>query len=160
MPSETAVEILEYSYANDKPLYRKSLEAVAAARKVRRVFLEHQPRVERNVTLIATLSRPSLILISNSLLSAWLLKQHKAIITDFLDALKITHNEGMVEDLPSAPDDATLKTAVENLVTKYPPLVVAIYLHAFNDMNAAGWKNLEALLQDDARLQLKAEAKA
>jgi NADPH-dependent 7-cyano-7-deazaguanine reductase QueF-like protein len=35
---------------------------------------------------------------------------------------------------------------------------VAVYLNAFNDMNAANWSNLKALLEADARLQLGAQA--
>jgi NADPH-dependent 7-cyano-7-deazaguanine reductase QueF-like protein len=35
---------------------------------------------------------------------------------------------------------------------------VAVYLNAFNDMNAAGWENLKTLLESDARLQLGAAA--
>ena len=53
---------------------------------------------------------------------------------------------GVVEDLPGAVDDAKLKAAVELLLGKYPHETVAVYLNAFNDMNAAGWANLKALL--------------
>jgi hypothetical protein len=51
-------------------------------------------------------------------------------------------------------DDAKLKAAVELLLGKYPHETVAVYLNAFNDMNTAGWANLKALLETDARLQL------
>jgi len=60
----------------------------------------------------------------------------------------------VVEDLPSAVDDAKLKAAVELLLGKYPHEVVAVYLNAFNDLNGAGWPNLKALLENDTRLQL------
>jgi hypothetical protein len=40
------------------------------------------------------------------------------------------------------------------LLGKYPHEVVAVYLNAFNDMNAAGWTNLKTLLENDTRLQL------
>ncbi len=55
---------------------------------------------------------------------------------------------------PRPVDDAKLKLAVETLLGKYPHEVVAVYLNAFNDMNAAGWANLKALLETDTRLQL------
>ena len=50
--------------------------------------------------------------------------------------------------------DAKLKTAVDGLLAKYPPEVVAVYLHAFNDMNEVEWANLKSMLDSDARLQL------
>jgi hypothetical protein len=51
-------------------------------------------------------------------------------------------------------DDAKLKSAVDTLVAKYPPEAVAVYLHAFNDMNEASWANLKTMLEADSRLQL------
>ena len=39
-----------------------------------------------------------------------------------------------------------------------PPEPVAVYLHAFNFMNAERWTNLENVLQTEPRLKLKREA--
>jgi len=153
-----AHEILEYSFANDKQLYRAALEAVAQVRKVRPVFLERQPRQERHATVTAALSRPSLELAADSLLRNWLLKKHTVVLTDFLDALNISHEKGAVENLPAAVEDAPLQSAVEGLLAKHPPEIVALYLHAFSGMNETRWPNLEALLQNDPRLQLKRES--
>lgn len=157
MPPTLASEILQYTFAHEKPLYRSALEAVATSRKVRRVFLEHQPRTERDVTVLTSLTRPAFILISNSLLTTWLLKQQRALVIGFLDAMKIKHENGALEDLPTTADDDTLGTAVENLLSQHPAGVVAVYLHAFNDMNGAHWANLEKLLQTDPRLEFKRE---
>ena len=63
-----------------------------------------------------------------------------------------------MDDLPATMDDEKLKSAIETLLGKYPPEAVAVYLNAFNDMNAANWANLKALLEADARLQLGAHA--
>ena len=59
------------------------------------------------------------------------------MLVDFLNALAIPNNEGVVDDLPKEMDDAKLKVAVDALVAKYPPESVSVYLHAFNDMNEA-----------------------
>jgi hypothetical protein len=85
-------------------------------------------------------------------------KKQRAMLVDFLTALGIPHNEGVVDDLPKEMDDAKLKSAVDVLVAKYPPEAVAVYLHAFNDMNEASWANLKTMLEGDARLQLGAHA--
>src|SRR5438270_2563197 len=147
-------EILEYNFANDKPLYRAALDAVAQARKVRPIFLERQPRAERHATVALALTRPALELAADSLIRNWLLKKHSALLTDFLDALKIAHEKGAVENLPASVEDAALQGAVEGLLAKYPPEIIALYLHAFSDMNETRWANLDALLQNDARLRL------
>ena len=64
----------------------------------------------------------------------------------------------MVEDLPPTMDDAKVRTAVDDLLAKYPPEAVAVYLHAFNEMNEVEWPNLKTLLDSDPRLQLGATA--
>lgn len=152
IPSKLAFEILEYAHTEDKEVYRSALQAVAQARKVRVVFLERQPRVQRHAGMVTLLSRPALAAVSDTLLRAWLLKKHNAVLTDFLDALKITHEKGVVENLPATVDDAVLQGAVDTLLAKHPPQVASVYLHAFNHMNDAKWTNLETLLQKDARL--------
>ena len=154
MSPSLALEILTYAYETDKPLYRATLGAVAEARKLRPVFLERQPRPQRHPAMLATLARPSLELVTANLLRTWLLKKHKQMLTDFLDALGITHQEGVVEDLPKAMDDTKLRAAVDGLLAKYPPEAVAVYLHAFQQMNEVEWPGLKTLLESDPRLQL------
>ncbi len=154
MSPSLAQEILSYAYESDKPLYRTTLAAVAEARKLRPVFMERQPRVQRHATMLATLARPSLETATANLIRTWLLKKYKGMLVDFLDALGIAHKEGVVDDLPAAIDDAKLRAAVDALLAKYPSEVVAVYLNAFNDMNEVEWTNLKKMLEEDPKLQL------
>jgi hypothetical protein len=154
MSPSLALEILTFAYETDKPLYRATLGAVAEARKLRPVFLERQPRPQRHAAMLATLARPTLDMVTSNLLRSWLLKKHKQMLADFLDALGIVHNEGVVEELPATIDEAKLRAAVETLVAKYPPEAVAVYLHAFNEMNEVEWPGLKTMLDADPRLQL------
>ena len=158
MSPPLALEILTYTHENDKPLYRAALGAVAEARKLRPVFLERQPKPQRHAAMLATLARPALDTVTSGLIRGWLLKQHKPMLADFLDAMGIKHEDGVVEQLPATMDDAKLRAAVDALLAKYPPETVAVYLHAFNEMNQQEWPNLTAMLNSDARLQLGATA--
>jgi hypothetical protein len=156
MSPALALEILTYAYETDKPLYRAILAAVAEARKLRPVFLERQPRPQRHATMLATLVRPALDQVTGNLVRSWLLKKHKQMLIDFLDALGIAHQEGVVEELPATMDEAKVRAAVDGLLAKHPPEAVAVYLHAFSDMNEVEWPSLKALLDSDTRLQLGA----
>jgi len=156
MSPTLAAEIIAFTFENDKPVYRATLSAVAEARHVRPVFLARQPKTQRHTAMLATLARPALEMVAGNLIRAWLMKKHKAMLVDFLNALGIKNEEGVVEDLPASMDDAKLKAAVEGLLAKYPPEAVAVYLNAFNGMNEANWVNLKTLLESDARLQLGA----
>lgn len=154
MSQDLAMDIVTFAQDSDKALYKTTLAAVAEARKVRPVFLERQPRVQRHTTMLATLTRPALEVVTANLLRGWLLKKHNGILCDFLDALGIPHKEGVVDDLPATMEDEKLKAGVEALLAKYPNEVVAVYLNAFNDMNEVAWENLKAMLTSDPRLQL------
>ncbi len=154
MSPNLATEILTFIHDTDKPLYRATLGAVAEARKVRPVFLERQPRSQRYATMLSTLSRPALEMITANLIRAWLLKKYNGLLVDFLDALGIAHKDGVVEELPKEMDDARLQAAVDAVAAKYPQEVVAVYLNAFNEINEVDWPTLNAMLEKDSRLQL------
>ncbi|HTY89267.1 MAG TPA: hypothetical protein VMB80_17600 [Candidatus Acidoferrum sp.] len=153
-----ANDIVTFTFESDKPTYRATLGAVAQARHLRPVFLERQPRPQRHALMVATLSRPALETAAGGLIRAWLLKKYEAMLEDFLNALEIKNEKGVVDSLPPGMDDAKLKSAVDVLLAKYPPEVVAVYLNAFNDMNEANWANLKGILESDTRLQLGAGA--
>lgn len=154
MSPALAMEILTYTHESDKPLYRATLGAVAEARKVRPIFLERQPRAQRHSTMLATLSRPALELVSGNLIRTWLLKKYNSMLVDFLDALSIEHKEGVVEELPPTVDEAKLRSAIDVLLGKYPAEVASVYLNAFSEMNEVDWPALKTMLAEDHRLQL------
>ena len=158
MSPALASDILSFTFESDRPAYRATMAAVADAKRVRPVFLERQPREARHATMVSALAKPTLDAAAAALLRAWLVKKHEGMLVDFLNALGIKHDKGVVEDLPGSMDDAKLKSAVEILLGKYPHEVVSVYLNAFNDLNGAGWPNLKALLESDARLQLGGHA--
>ena len=149
---DLAAAIVEYAHTNDRDVYRAALAGAAQALKVRPVFIERQPRAQQHATIASAVTRRSLETIADSLIRTWLLKKHTAVLTDFLDSLKIPHDKGVVENLPDKVDDASLHAAVDAVLAKHPPQVVAMYLHAFTHMNDAKWANLDALLQNDSRL--------
>ncbi|MEY4385210.1 MAG: hypothetical protein RLY20_493 [Verrucomicrobiota bacterium] len=154
MSPSLADEILNWTRETERATYKATLQAVAEARKLRLVFLERQPRPQRHATMVAALNRPNLEMVASTLLRTWLVKRHKDMLVDFLNALGIQHEDGVVEGLPETMDNEKLKAAVELLLGKYPHEAVGVYLNAFNDMNEANWPNLKELLEGDSRLQL------
>ena len=158
MSPALANDILSFTFESDKPTYKATMNAVAEARKLRPVFLERQPRAQRHAFMVATLARPGSELVAAGLLRAWLVQKQNAMLVDFLNALGLPHEKGVVDGLPESVPDDKLQVAVEALLAKYPAESVALYLNAFNGMNEANWANLKAMLETDARLQLGATA--
>src|SRR5256885_11484899 len=155
MPQALGNRIMEEMAAEDKAFYRGLLDGVAQARKVRLVYLERQPRTDRHTLVVTTLARPSMEPAAANVLRTWFLKKQNQLLIDFLDALSIRHEKGIVEDLPEKVDDAKVKSAVEALLAKHPAEVVALYLHSSFHLNDAHWHNLEEILFEDPRLELK-----
>ncbi len=154
MSPALATEIVEQLHAADREAYRALLTAAAEARHVRPVFLERKPRTDQHQALVESLVRPRLEAAAITALQTWLLKQQSAMLTDFLNALAIKHDNGAVDELPKEMADDKLKPAIEALLGKYPKEKVAVYLRAFNDLSQANWPNLAKMLEDDPRLQL------
>lgn len=154
MPQGLANEILEFTFSNDKPLYKAVSTEVANALKLRPAFFEKKPRNERNKVILDMLTRPRMQSAAATLLRGWLLKAESGMLGDFLDELGIKHDKGVVEDFPDKVEDSKLDSAVEKLLGKYPQEKVIVYLNSFNAMNDCPWENLSAKLQSDKRLQL------
>lgn len=153
MPPALSVEILEFTFKEDKEIYNAVLDMVAQARKVRPVYLQRQGRKERFNAMAVALSRPGLEMAAENLIRNWLLKHHTDMLVAFLDALKIEHEKGVVEQLPEKVDDVVLQNAVQSLLEQYPDDHVAVYLYAFNQMNETRWPNLDLILESEPRLQ-------
>lgn len=151
---ELATQILEDLFALQKELYKTAVAAAAQSLKVRPVFLERQPRTDRNKRLIVALGHADMGVITGNVIGGWLLKNQTAMLADFLDSLQIKHDKGIVEDLPKTVEDAALHAAIDGLLAKYPQEIATLYLQAFHEMNDARWPNLALLLRDDIRLQL------
>src|SRR5471032_1794318 len=97
MSPALANDILNFAYESDKPTYKATMSAVAQARRLRPVFLERQPRPQRQVTMISTLARPGLEAIAGGLIRAWLVQKQKPMLVDFMNALGIPNKDGVVE---------------------------------------------------------------
>lgn len=155
MPAETAQQLFSFLYEKDKPLYKATIDSLAQQRKLRPVFVERKPRNERHVWMKEALGRKQNEGVAAHLLQIWLIGAHKQLLCDFLDALGIAHDEnGTIEELPPAPPKDKLAGAIDTLLEKHNPTVVAVYMHAFQALDNDGWATLEELLHEDARLRL------
>lgn len=160
MSPAMAAEIFSFLQKEQKPVYKAAIQGLASQRNLRGVFIERKPPNERHPWMQAALRRPAGDALASHLLQAWLLGAHRAMLCDFLDALGIAHEEdGTVEDLPSSPPKEKIAAAIEQLLAKYPAETVAIYLHAFREMDSAmQWPPLNELLEEHPALQFAASA--
>lgn len=145
--------ILSDTAEDNRELYEATLAGVAQLRGMRIQFLKRHPKPTRHQLIIESLKRPAFEEAARQLISGWLIKHQVEMLKQFLDALEITHEDGVVEDLPTEVSDPALETALEKLLAAHDREIVILYLHAFHALNDAGWPNLEAALENDERLQ-------
>lgn len=155
MAPVVAAQLLGFLQEKETRLYKATIETVAKSRKLRPVFIERRPRNDRYTWLQTHIGKPAQDGVAAHLLQIWLVGAQASLLCDFLDALGIAHDEnGTVESLPSAPPKRELAAAIDSLVPKHDPAVIAVYLHAFQAMDEKGWDTLAELLAEDPRLKL------
>ncbi|HEV8185088.1 MAG TPA: hypothetical protein VGP40_03970 [Chthoniobacterales bacterium] len=158
MSQPLAADLFTFLQSNEKPVYKAAIQGLANQRNLRAVFVERKPRDERHAWMRAALGRPASDTLATHLLQAWLLGANKPMLREFLGALEIPHEEdGTVEEIPPCPPKESLQAAIERLLSKYPAEAVAVYLHAFREMDSSlQWPALNEILNDNPRLQLAA----
>ena len=89
-----------------------------------------------------------------NLLRGWLVRSETGLITEFLNALGIAHDKGVVEEFPPTIDGAKLATAVDVVLARHPREKVILYLNVLKASSGVNWPQLGELLDHDPRLQL------
>jgi hypothetical protein len=151
-----AAEIFTFLQAEQKPVYKATIQGLANQRNLRGVFIERKPPAERFPWMQAAFGRKISDSLASHVLQAWLLGANKEMLCDFLEALEIKHaDDGTVDELPAEVPKEKIATAVDRLLGKYRGENVAVYLHAFRDMDSTvQWPALDEILAQDGRLKL------
>ncbi len=106
--------------------------------------------IERRAKLLAGMDDVSDVVASRALI-AYHLEAERPMMGAFLDALAITHNNGLItaEDV-AAPDKARLTEGVRTLKTAFPADAVRLYLHTLVLLDGDTWANLDGLIDPAA----------
>jgi len=161
LPPSLAHDILLSVQKTNKKLYRTAVEVMAPRMGVRVPILLETPKVQRHTAWISILARPEMEVLSFNLLSIWLIETQRPMLCAWLDALGIKHTDnGCADTFPPQPDAAKLKKGVDLLLEKFDPVIVAVYLHSFNQIDETQWPALDEILRNEPRLQLKASTPA
>jgi hypothetical protein len=150
-----AAQIFNFLQTEQKPVYKAAIQGLANQRNLRGVFIERKPPAERFPWMQAAFARKISDSLATHVLQAWLLGANKEMLCDFLDSMEIKHaDDGTVDDLPGTVTKEKIAAAAGRLLEKYPAEKVAVYLHAFRDMDSAvQWPALDEVLAEEPRLK-------
>lgn len=153
LPVGESAGILEWLHDGDRAAYKTCAGLLATRRKLRPVFVERKPRVERNAWMAEALGKPANADMAAEILQSWILGAHGNMVTGFLDFLKIPHDgKGLIESLPQEPPAGQIDQAVDELFSKHPSNAVLVYLNLFTSMEMTDWPHLKNLVATDSRL--------
>ena len=157
MSPALAAQLFIFLQTEQKPVYKAAIQGLANQRNLRAVFIERKPPAERFPWMQTALGRSISDSLASHLLQAWLFGANKQMLCDFLDGMKIKHqDDGTVDEIPPAPPKEEIAAAVASLLDKYSAEAVAVYLHAFRDMDSAvQWPALDEILAEEPRLKLQ-----
>lgn len=156
MSPELAARVFMFLQTEQKPLYKAAIQGLTNQRNLRSVFVERKPPAERFPWMQGAFSRKISDSLASHVLQAWLLGANQEMLCDFLDAMEIKHSEdGTVDELPDSVEKEKIVAAAQRLLEKYPAENVAVYLHAFRDMDSTvHWPALDEVLSEEPRLKL------
>jgi hypothetical protein len=150
MTDETAATILGDVKRETPDLYREAIAKTAGAFRMRPEVLRTQPLPRQAASIRRALTQVTQQDLGAHILIDWLTKTQKPMLIQFLSALGIAHEDGMVkEDVGPQPDQEALRAAVANLRSSFPPDTVRVYLQAFSVITAAEWEELPELIAED-----------
>lgn len=117
---------------------------VAKALKFRPHAIKKLPIQQRAKRARILLERSANAELAYEMFGAYLIKEHKELVTRFLDATGVEHEDGMISDVEHArPDPEKLDEAVKQLDADFPPEDVTLYL----SMAAEQWQSTPELQQ-------------
>jgi hypothetical protein len=129
------------------PVSQMALAAAAGAFKLRPVFLKRQSPARQADWMRKALSRGAMNAVAEEILAEYFLSHQKALLLEWLDAVGLEHEDGVLKaGAPASPDSGVLHKAFQAFSSGEHPERRRLLLEAFAAQSAIEWPELESLL--------------
>ncbi len=147
MSPERAFELLTKVQEKLPGVYTQAVGAACATLKARPQFMMKQSKEKRAHFVRQALSRFGAATIAEEVLAAYFLEVRRDLLTEWLDALGIEHENGILKsDNPAEPSRETIEAAVGKFRAGEGAEDRQLLLEAFAAQTAVEWPALDALL--------------
>jgi len=149
MSPEQAERVMNAIHGESPGVYTQAVAAAAATMKARPQFMMKQPRDKRAKLIRQALSRIAASPIAEEILATYFLEVRKDLLTEWLDALGLEHEDGVLKtNAPEPPSDAELEKKVEAYRSAGGAAAEdrELLLLAFAAQSAIEWPGFEAML--------------
>lgn len=121
--------------------------AASEAFKLRRQYLQRQPRAKQAEWVRRALARPGNASAAEEILASYFLEVHEDLVKELLDLFEIKHEDGRLEEAdPAQPAKQQLITALEKFRSGEEGGLRELLLCAFAAQSSIDWPDLEELL--------------
>jgi hypothetical protein len=151
LSEEHALRLMRTLAEKSPGVFAQALAAASAALRARPVYLQRQPFEKRAAAVRRALARVASEPVAGELLAVYFLDCRKELLVEWLDALGLEHEEGILSaDAPAQPPVAELRDTVAKFLAVDPDPDRRLLLAAFAAQAAIDWPELEALLATGA----------
>ena len=145
MEPERAVSLLETLNEAAPAMVQQAVAAAAIAMKARPVYLRKQPFAKRAQAVRRALARVSADPVAAEVLAVYFLKARNELLCEWLDALGLEHEEGVLTaDAPAEPPAKELEKKIDAFLAAADDPDRPLLLAAFAAQEAIDWPLLEA----------------
>jgi hypothetical protein len=147
MAPDHAISVMSEISKKAPHVYQQALIAASASMNARPVYVQRQPFEKQVQAVRRALSRVAANAVAEEILAVYFLECRKELLIEWLDALGIEHEDGILEeDSPAAPKKAQLRKAHDSFRGVDDDADRPLLLNAFAAQSAIDWPDLEALL--------------
>jgi hypothetical protein len=126
----------------------EAVVALAGRLKFRPKSIQTLP-IERRAKHLAQMSSVSDGIATRALI-AYHFAHARPLMSAFLDAVGLAHENGLITEEPKAPDPAALASAVDTVRRSFPNEEVDLYLRTLATLDGDTWAGVEALIAPNA----------
>jgi hypothetical protein len=148
MSPERAVALMGTLREHAPLAFAQALAVASAAMRARPVYLAKRPLEKQAEAARRAFARVSAADAAEQILATYFLECRTPLLEEWLDALGLAHEKGVLtDDSPEAPDSKKLGAAVEAFRAGDDPEEREILLQAFAAQTAIDWPELDALIE-------------
>ena len=92
MPPDLGQTIIGWLRDSERDVFRTAVNSLAQQRKLRPVFVTRKPKPEQAAWLVDQLKMRGNEAVGENLLQIWLMKGRSPMLSQFLDAIGVTHD--------------------------------------------------------------------
>jgi len=147
-PERTAL-ILETIGKESPGVMIHVLQLAAATMNARPAYLQKQPFAKRAAAVRRALARVGANDAAEEVLAVYFLQCRLSVLTEWLDAVGLEHEEGILKsDRPAEPAAEELRATAEKFLSGEDPEERLLLLQAFGAQASVDWPTLDVLIEE------------